>query len=131
MADAAGKGPWSAGGGEGHPCAGKRDLEQLRYFISQRQPEGSLFRASRKSVGAGSSVALFTAQRGANLRQGVKGGNFAGGHHVGRFGEIVPDKLLYIRLDDDVRLRAPGKVGMALHDVERAAKDVSKCARLL
>ena len=64
---------------------------------------------------------LFPAQRSANLGQGVERGNFASSNHVGRLGEVVPHKLFYVWLDDDVRLSAPGQVGMALHDVERTA----------
>ena len=73
---------------------------------------------------------LFAAQRGANLRQGVERGNFTRGNQVRRFGEIVPHKRFHVRLDDDVCLSTSGKVGMALHDVERAAEDVGKRARL-
>ena len=43
--------------------------------------------------------------------------------------EIVPDEGLHVGLDDDVGLRAPGEIGVALDDRERAADHVGGGAR--
>src|SRR5689334_8040515 len=90
--------------------------------------ERGLFQSCGREVAARSGVVFLPAQCGANLRQSVKSGNFASGHHVRRFGEIVPNKLFHVRFDDDIGLSAPSEVGMALHDVERAAEDIRKRA---
>src|SRR5215467_13030403 len=98
--------------------------------VARRIKPWGLFQSCRREVPAGSSVVLFAPQRSANLGQGMECGNFARRDHVRGFGEIVPHKLLHVRLDDDVRLSAPGEVRMALHDVERTAEDIGKRARL-
>src|SRR5437879_3455014 len=79
----------------------------------------------------GGRVALFAAQSRADLRQGRKCSGFTGGDHFRRLGEIVPHKGLYVWLDDDVGLRAPREIGVALENVERAAENVCECTRLL
>src|SRR5215510_12073887 len=57
--------------------------------------------------------------------------DLASSNHVRRLAEIVPNKGLHIRLNDDVRLSAPCEVRMPLNDVERAAENIGERARLL
>src|SRR5213083_1215186 len=106
---------------------------QKGYAALARGPEGvrDLFQAGRSKIASRGGVALLSAQGGANLRQGMQRRDFSRCNHIWCFGEIVPHKLLHVRLDDDVRLCTPGKVRMPLDDVERAAENVCECARLL
>ena len=62
---------------------------------------------------------------------GMAGGEFPCGNHVRRPGEIVPHKLLDVRLDDDIRLCPPGEVRMPLHDIEGATEYIRHRAGLL
>jgi hypothetical protein len=59
-----------------------------------------------------------------NVGQSGLGGDFSGGDQIISAREIVPDERLNVGLDNDVGLRAPGQVGVALDDGERSADNV-------
>src|SRR5439155_23752634 len=81
-----------------------------------------LFQAGRSEIASRGGVALLPAQGGADLRQGMQRRDFSRCNHIWCFGEIVPHKLLHVRLDDDVRLCTPGKVRMPLdNEIGRAS----------
>src|SRR6266403_1515019 len=79
----------------------------------------------------GCGIPLFAAEQSANFRQRRQGRRFAGRNHLRGLAEIVPRKRFHVRLNDYVRLRAPGEIAMPLDDVEGAAEDVRERARLL
>jgi len=97
---------------------------RISYFCKENFGEGWI-------AGLRGRIALLTVDGGADFGQGRERRCFSSRDHFRRFAEIIPHERFYVRLDDHVRLSAPGQVRVTLNDVERAAENVCESARLI
>src|SRR6266699_1145470 len=114
---ASARGSPSAEKAKASPSSCRSLANNLLQFLAERFVCGS-------ETALSCGVFLLAAQGGQRRR-------FTRRDHIRRLAEIVPHEWFHVRLDDDVRLRAPGEIGMTLNDVECTAENIGEGARLL
>src|SRR6266581_772324 len=106
-APARSNGSTSAEKAKASPSSCRSLANNLLQFLAERFVRG-------REMALSCGIFLLAAQGGTNLWQGGQRRRFTRRDHIRRLAEIVPHKWFHVRLDDDVRLRAPGEIGMTL-----------------
>lgn len=73
----------------------------------------------------------FAFEGGADGRQGLERGFFAGADEFAGFGKIIPEEWSYVWFDDDIGFLAPFKIGVFLDNGKGTAENICKGAGLV